>query len=112
MRFGGQTVTFVAVSDSGDPGFLGLKAQTRTETPVEGCHFRPLSAQESVDVVDVSTSLWKATCPPVPAALAAEPDGELVVDGVTYQIVGPPMPKVDLSGETDHVTVVCKRQIV
>lgn len=110
-QFGTQTVTFVTVTESGDPGYLGMKTETRTETPVEGCRFRPLNADETPDgTTDISTGMWKCTAPPEAAVLAAESTGELKVDGVTYQIEGPVMPKPDMAGNLHHVTILCKKQ--
>jgi hypothetical protein len=111
LRFGGQTVTFVAVTSTGEPGRLGLTARLRSETPVKGCHFRPAGATESHDEqTSVATGLWKATVPPVDAALAAQPTDEVKVDGVEYQIEGPVQPKHDWDGSVHHVTIMCKRQ--
>ena len=116
-EFGGQTITFVTVSASGPVGFGGLQEDARTETPVEGCRFRPVTTTEdggtglSTTVsTGVSAGVWKATCPPVPTVLNAEPNGEVIVDGVTYRIEGPVMPKPDMYGSLHHVTVMCRKQ--
>jgi len=112
MTFGGQTVTFVAVTQSGTPGYLGLTGQTRTETAVTGCRFRPVTVAETSDgQTDIAAGMWKCTAPPVAAALAARPDGELKHAGLTYLIEGPPQPKYDLDGSVHHVTVLCRRQV-
>lgn len=111
MTLGGQTVTFVTITESGEPGYLGLKTKTRTETPVTGCRFRPLSVEETPDyLTNVSTGIWKCTAPPAEAALNALSGGELKVAGATYQITGPVMAKPDMDGSVHHVTVLCKRQ--
>lgn len=109
MRFGGQTVTFVTVT-LGDRGYLGVREATPTETAVTGCRFRPLSAEETEGITDVSTGIWKATIPPVDAAVNAQPSGEIKVDGVTYQIDGPVQPKRNMDGSLHHVTILCKKQ--
>lgn len=112
MSFGGQSVTFVAVAESGDPGYLGLKTKTRTDTAVAGCRFRPATSAETPDgQTDVATGVWKCTAPPAAAVLAAKPGGEVKVGGVTYQIDGPIMPKYAMDGTVHHVTVMCKRQV-
>lgn len=112
MTFGGQTVTFVAVTTTGQPGYLGIKAQTRSEIAVPGCHFRPAGVSEAnTGATDVAAGLWKCTAPPVAAVLSAKPDGELQHAGITYLIDGPPQPKYDLDGAVHHVTVLCRRQV-
>lgn len=111
LEFGKQTVTFVSVTDTGVPGYLGVKTQTRTETPVTGCRFRPFNVTETADSeTDIATGIWKCTAPPVAAAVNATPGDEVKVDGVTYQIDGPVQPKRDPYGVLHHVTVMCKRQ--
>lgn len=113
MTFGGQTVTFVTVSASGDPGYLGVVEEARTETEVPGCRFRPLRTEETPDyLTNMSSEIWKCTAPPVAAAITALPDGEVKVGGVTYLIQGPVQPKPDMDGTIHHVTIMCKRQDV
>ena len=109
MSFGGTTVTFVAVTKSGDPGYLGMKSTSSTQVPVAGCHFRPFSADETPPT-RAATELWKITAPPDPAVLAAKPTGQVKVDGITYLIEGPIQPKHDLDGSVHHVTIMCKKQ--
>ncbi len=110
MQLGTQTVTFVTITQGPvDPN--GIPAEIRTETPVQGCLFRPLRVDEKVGLTDnIATEVWKATCPPVTAAVAASVVGELKHNGSTYQQVGAPQPYRDLSGVLDHVTVMCRRQ--
>ena len=113
MTFGGQTVTFVTVTESGEIGFGGIREEVRTETSVEGCRFRPLSVDETPEyLTNIATGVWKCTAPPVEAALDAQPDGELNVDGLTYRIKGPVQPKPDMDGTTPHVTILCSRSDV
>ena len=112
MTLGGQSVTFVAVTETGDAGYLGLKSKARGETVVAGCQFWPTASAETPDgQTDVATGMWRCIAPAVAAVLAATPGDELKYDGVTYQIVGPIMPKRDMAGELSHVTVMCKRQV-
>lgn len=118
--FGGQTVKLVTVAQSGSPGRLGLKAETRTAVTVSGCRGRVLSSSETPEQqTDVATEVWKWTLPPVAAALAAKATGELVYDGTaspvqttasTFQIVGPIAEKRNMDGSVHHVTILCKRQ--
>ena len=93
--FGGQTVTFVTVEEDLDTRDRYNKpAPVRTETDVPGCRFRPLPA---------TATLTDGT------VLAAKPNDELVVDGVTYQIVGGPRTFVDIGGQPFKTTVICER---
>lgn len=111
MRFGNQTLTFVSVTE--DPNTLddyGHPAQVRTETDVPGCRWRPLPATETIDAMgDKVTDPWKATCPPVAAVLNADAKSEIVVDGVTYNVVGGPRVFRKLYGAPVKVTVVAQR---
>lgn len=125
--FGGQTVGFVTVTETGSPGWGGLKAKVRTTTRLSGCRFRSASSTETPDTqTDVTTEVWKLTAPPEAVALAAKANGQLVYDGTahpevldldsdagkaaTFQIDGPVIPKYDMDGSVHHVTVMCKRQ--
>ncbi|TXH47831.1 MAG: hypothetical protein E6Q97_26325 [Desulfurellales bacterium] len=108
--FGGQTVSFVSVSYTGERGYLGAKATTRSETVVAGCHFRPAATTEVDGQKNVATEIWKCTAPPVDAVLNAQPGDELSVGGVTFHIDGTVQPKYDLAGAVSHVTIMCKRQ--
>ncbi|OBB15052.1 hypothetical protein A5761_15025 [Mycolicibacterium setense] len=127
MSFGGQTVAFVTVTETGPIGWGGLKSKTRVATSLAGCHFRPAASTETPDTqTDVATEVWKLTAPPAVAALAVKASGELVYDGsdhpelldlesdagkkATFQIDGPIMPKYGLDNSVHHVTIMCKRQ--
>lgn len=110
MSFGGQTVTFVTVTETGQPGFLGVKEKQRSEVSVAGCHFRPFKTAEVVTETDIATEVWKCTAPPEAAVLAAKSTGEVKHNGLTFQIDGQIQPKYDLSGQIEHVTIFCKRQ--
>ena len=81
--FGTTTIMFVSVTE--DPTVLDRywkPAKVRVSTDVPGCRFRPLPATETVDETgDVVVDPWKATCPPVPAVLAAKANDEVVVGG-------------------------------
>ncbi|AJA43310.1 head closure [Mycobacterium phage Sbash] len=125
--FGDQVVALVTVTETGAPGWGGLKGKARTATKVTGCHFRLSSSTETPDgQTNVATEVWKLTAPPTAAALAAKPGGELIYDGTkhpealdldtaagiaaTFQIDGPIAPKYDVDGQVHHVTIMCKRQ--
>ncbi|SRX93564.1 hypothetical protein MSP7336_01803 [Mycobacterium shimoidei] len=111
--FGGQTVTFVKYTAAGEPGYLGVKPQTRVETDVSGCRFRPLTVKELNGLnIQATTEMWKCTAPPHPAVLAADGGDEVIVDGKTYEVDGQVQSKPDYnSDEIHHVTVMCKRQV-
>lgn len=111
MTFGGQVVTFVAVTQTESPGYLGVTGETRTETPVTGCHFRPAQTSEAHGDTTTASGLWKATCPPVAAAVNATPGAEVKCGGLTFLIEGFPMVKRDIDGSDHHVTVMCRRQV-
>lgn len=126
--FGNQVVAFVAVTQSGEPGWGGLKQKTRTATRCPAVRFRPYSSTETpVTQTDATTEVWKLTAPPEAAALAVEGNGELVYDGsdhpelldleadstrqFVFLIDGQRMPKYDMDGSVNHVTIFCKRQV-
>jgi len=126
--FGGQAVAFVAVTQSGEPGWGGLKQKSRTVTRLAGVRFRPVSVDETpVTQTDATTEVWKLTAPPDAVALAAKGNGELVYDGsqhpelldpeadstrqYVFQIDGQRMPRPDMDGVLHHVTIYAKRQV-
>ncbi len=122
-EFGGQTVTFVSVASTGQPGYLGVKSYAApVESAVSGCRFRPLSPSPGSAVGSIPTEtpdgatntsreVWKLTAPPVSVVLNATSEGEVVYDGVRFQIVGPVQPKRDMDGVLHHVTVMCRKQV-
>jgi hypothetical protein len=110
MTFGGHTIVLTTVTTSGEPGYLGLQSETRTNVTVGGCHGRVLSTAEVDAQTDTTSEVWKWTVPPVAAALAAKPADELTYQGRVFQIDGPPMPKCDIDGTPHHVTLLAKRQ--
>lgn len=119
MTLGPHTIGFVTVTESGDPGYLGLKTETRTVVLVSGGLMQPASVQERQALgTDVSTELWTWTGPAETAALAADSTGEILFDGTAtpadvagnrFQIEGPVMPESDFTG-VNHVVVMCRRQ--
>ena len=117
---GRQTVKIATVTQSGTPGFLGMKSETRTDVTVSNCRGRVLPATETPEQqTDVATEIWKWTLPPAAAAIAAKSTGELVYDGTAsptrtatsvFQIDGAIQPKFNMDGTLHHVTVMAKRQ--
>lgn len=109
MSFGGQTVTFVTVTDTGVAGRLGTKGQSESATAVSGCRHRPLTFEETAEYdTNVTTEMWKTTAPPDPAVLAAKSNDLIRVNGVTYQLIGGPRPHPDMDGRPFKVTLVSK----
>ena len=108
---GGTTLTFVTVTeDLNNRDRHNQPAKVRTSTAVPGCRFRPLPATETrADATEVVKDQWKATCPPHPAVIAAKSNDEVVVDGVTLQIVGLPRVFPDKWGTPAKATVICER---
>jgi hypothetical protein len=124
MTLGGQTVAFVTVSRSGDPGYLGLVDESRSAAQVSGGRFRQLTAAEQVEAgTDVASEVWKYTGPPDAHALAVKSTGELIYDGTdnpqlpaepdstTFSIYGPIAPKYNMDGSVHHVTILAKRWV-
>lgn len=110
MSFGDQTVIFVTITD-GPKDRLGIPSKVRTEVPVAGCMFRPLSAAETVTLTDITTELWQLTVEPGAVVLNANAIGEVKYLGNTYQIVVGPRPYTDFSSAPFVVTMICKRQV-
>jgi hypothetical protein len=108
MSFGGQTVTFVTVTQGAEGRFE--REPVRTPVDVPGCRFRPLGTSEIVTATDLATEVWKCTAPPVDAVLAATASSELVYGGKTYHVTGVE-PFTDLAGRPFKVTVIAERYI-
>lgn len=110
MTFGGQSITVVTVTRSNTPGYLGIAAESRSETVVSGCRFRPFTSVESADgATDTTTQVWKCTAPSSATVLNVVAGDEILCDGVRYQVDGEVMPKYDMAGAVEHVTIMCKR---
>lgn len=114
--FGGQTVTFVKVTE--DPtsrNRYNEPATITTSTDVPGCLFRSMTYKEiggRWDPTDEITQRWRLTAPPVPAVLNASGTDEVIVDGVTYQIEGGVEVFYDFSGSPFKCTIICELQIL
>lgn len=115
--FGGQTVVFVTVTeDLNTRDRRNNPALIRTETPVEGCRFRPAGtigqpagSEKTTDVGTVVIEQWKGTCPPDPVVLSAKSRDEIKVDGVTYQLTAKPHPFCDLEGNLFKITIMAEK---
>lgn len=110
MTFGHRTAVFVTVAeDLNTRDRYNQPLKVRTEVSVTGCHFRPLTFKEKIDLGDVNTQAWKLTAPPAEAVLSATTIDEVKVDGITYQIMGGVQPHHDFE-EVFKVTVICERR--
>lgn len=109
MTLGGQTVTVRNFTTSGRDR-LNQLIRTPVDTVVTGVSMQPVTTSETVTLTDVATDLWKCFLPPVPAALDATTESEILYDGMTFQVLGP-RPGVDFAGLTDHVLLDLRRQI-
>lgn len=111
-------MTFVSYSDAATPGELGTYPQVETLTAAPGCHHRPLTYREAVELgYDVATEMWKTTIPIGEYTdalrqeiMAAKPDDTIRVDGKQYSIVGGTQPFKDFTGWF-KATLISKKQI-
>lgn len=118
MPFGPDTVTFVSYSNAATPGELGTYPQVETLTTAPGCHHRPLTYKEAIELgYDVATELWKTTIPIGEyttelreTIVALQNDDAIRVDGKQYWIVGGVQPFKDFTAYF-KATVISKRQI-
>lgn len=113
MTFGNAVVTFVKVAENDSVrDRYGHPAETTTSTDVPGCLFRPVSFKETSPIATQQVlQRWKCTAPPVAAAMGAAATDEVIVDGVTYQIVGGAEVFSDFNGPF-KVTLYCDLQIL
>lgn len=111
MSFGRQTVIFVTISEDPDSRDRYNQPQkVRTEVPVAGCRFRPLTFREKLELGDIATEVWRCTAPPHPAVMGAKAIDEVIVDGVTYQIIGGARTFADMVGRPFKITVQCEKR--
>lgn len=112
MRFGGQQITIVRITEdlndrdeNNDPKII------RTETVVKGVRFRPMTAKETFELgLNTIRDPWKCTAPPVPAILNAESIDEILYEGEAYQITGGVRPFTALNHTRPFkVTILCER---
>lgn len=89
MSFGSQTLAFVSLVGTGTYDDYGVEITTEAEVSVTGCRHRPLSAAEATEAFgNVARQVWKSTCPPEAAAVAAKSTGRIRVDGQVFHIIG------------------------
>lgn len=106
---GQQSVTLVTVSEGAKDAW-GIPAPVLTQTTIGGCHFRPLSAEETVALTDSAVEMWRLTADPSTTLLAATAADRIVYNNITYEIVGGVKPHNDFSASVHHVTVDCQRR--
>lgn len=89
MSFGSQTLVFVSLVGTGTYDENGFEITSEAEVSVAGCRHRPLSAAEAAEAFgNVARQVWKSTCPPEAAAVAAKSTGRIRVDGRVFHIIG------------------------
>lgn len=117
MPFGNHVVTAVHRTDTGLPGNLGTYTQVESTVIAPGCHHRPLTFSEKVDIAyDVATEVWKTTIPiseyspEIRDAILALTAGDAIrVDGKQYEVIGGVQPFSDFT-ELFKVTIHSKKQ--
>lgn len=98
MSFGSQTLLFVSLVGTGTYDDYGIEITSETEVPVSGCRHRPLSAAEATEAFgNVARQVWKSTCPPEAAAVAAKSTGRIKVGGQVFHIIGGATPFEDFT---------------
>lgn len=116
MRFGGQTLTFVSITeDVSTLDEYGKPLEVRTGTDVSGCHFRSLiptyrGDHKVTDKGELTINQWRATCPPVAAVLNAKPTDEVIFNGETFHIIVGPRLFYTLGNRLFKVTVMCENR--
>lgn len=96
--FGSQTLVFTVETGTGEYTDYGEEIVTESTLSVSGCHHRPLSAAEAAEAYgNVARQVWRATCPPVAAVLAAKSTGRFTEGGKTFHIIGGPQPHRDFT---------------
>lgn len=89
MSFGSQTLMFVSLVGTGTYDDYGFEITAPAEVPVTGCRHRPLSAAEATEAFgDMPRQVWKSTCPPEAAAVAAKSTGRIKFGGQVFHIIG------------------------
>ena len=94
--FGSQTLVFDVLVGTGVFDDWGAEITTPGTESAAGCYHRPLSATEAAEIYgDVAKQVWRATCPPLAAVLAAKSTGTFTEGGKTFHILGGPKPFED-----------------
>lgn len=115
---GADTVTFIKALPTTDiPDAMGEITTEPQRIDVTGCRHRALPAttpsqrETPEDITDVGTQAWQTHCPPEPAALAADLNDAIEVNGITYQIEGDIVPVTGATGAIEFVKFLSKVQV-
>lgn len=117
MSFGNDVVTFVHLVKTGTVDELGNADMATVEKAAPGCRHRPLAHHEVIEAgLDVSTQWWRTTLPlfkypadVLAAALGAEGQDIIKVNGKRYQIDGGVRPHGDMASVPFKMTIISKR---
>ena len=115
---GGQTVTLLSYTTTGVRDASGMAQNTEVATPVKWCRHRPvpetavreLKRQYGDVGVVVGVLSWRTFLPITPETMLINPADRLVVDGLTYVVMGGALPVADMGGKPNHVIVISERQ--
>jgi hypothetical protein len=110
VRFGGDTVGFKTITETGEPDELGQKSKTPSTVWIPGCRHRPLKASETPEgLTNTKTQIWKTTAPPEADAAAAASTGVLVFGADEFKIIGGAEPFTDHTGALFKVTILSSK---
>lgn len=121
VSFGSDKITFTsflpAPAGTAFPDDLGTFSPLQPATNVvPGCKHEPfkevrrLHNQYPMEGVGIATNWWQSTCPPFPAALAAQASDTITVNGLDYRVIGDARPITDLAGRVTKVIFLSERQ--
>lgn len=117
MSFGNDVVTFRHLVKTGTVDELGNADMTTQDFPAPNCRHRPLTHRETVELeLDVSTQFWRTTlplfmydAPTLAAAMNADGQDIIKVNGKNYQIVGGVRPHGDMASVPFKMTIISQR---
>lgn len=102
---GGQTATVITRTPGAKDRF-GIPTSVETSVAVTGCFLQPLETEENLGNIDTVVSHFKLFAP---AGTPLTPTGRVVVDGVSYEVRGDPMPWSDIRGIPHHIECYLRR---
>lgn len=104
-KLGGQAAT-VITRTPGAKDELGVPTWIETPVTVPGCFLQPSDTDETLGNVDTVISHFKLFAP---AGTPLTSTGRVVVDGVSYEVRGDPMPWSDNRGIPHHIECYLRR---
>lgn len=118
MSFGASTITFRHFQKSGVPDELGNYTLTAVNTNAPGCRHRPLTFSETAEFeFDIATEHWRSTLPLkdydqglLDVIMHFPANDVIVVDGLTYRIIGGVRPHPDRFGRPYKATIISQKQ--